>query len=164
MIELVGRQLPSRPEEFERELQAFDRDLIISWHKPPTSKPGRWKIEQCIQHSGKYHTDGRPKHDHLCERIYVMMVQDDEGTPLPLGEHVFQKLGAMRANVESLGGATERGLRNFIQRSNDIDAERAAKREAAGEDVKQHNRKFNRLTFNRLAHLMGQHDFLRPNR
>lgn len=163
MIQILGDGTPTFPEEFQRRLQAFDRDLLVAWHKPPTSKPGRWKIEQCIRHNGEYYADGRPKHDHVCQRIYVMMVQDDELVPLPLGEHVFEKLRAMRANVERLGGSTERGLRNFVQESNGIDQALEAKRAAAREDIIRHNRKFNRVTFNRLGNLVEQTN-LHPNK
>lgn len=163
MIQLMGDQTPSYPEDFQRRLQAFDQDLYLSWHQPPTRKPGRWKIEQCVLHSGSFYPDGRPRHDHLCQRIYVMMVQDDELVPLPLSEHVFEELRKRRSNVERLGGPTERGLRNFVQESTNIDQELAAKREAASEDVKQHNRRFNRLGLNRLIHLIQQSD-LRLNK
>src|SRR5450631_4599787 len=89
-IEVLGDPTPSFPEDFNRKLQEFDRDLLVMWHLPPHLKtqPGRWKIEMCIKHSGENWLNGRPKHSHVCDRTYVMMVQDDDGTPLPLGDHV----------------------------------------------------------------------------
>jgi len=166
-IILVGSQIPAHPEEFERKLQAYDKDLLVVWHKPPTwkrSRPGVWKIEMCVaHHSGLSHSDGRPKHTHVCQRSYVMMVQDEQGTPLPLGDHVIEKLRSMRAYSESFGGQTERGLKNFIQHSDAIDAELENKRAVAREDIMQHNRRFNRVTLNRAYNLLEQHD-LRPNK
>jgi hypothetical protein len=165
-IILVGDQTPSHPDSFERQLQAYDRDLVVVWHKPPhwpKKKPGVWKIEQCVRHIGGFHEDGRPKHTHVCQRTYVLMVQDDDGTPIPLGEHVIEKLKAMRAYSEKFGGETERGLRNFVKDSNNIDAELEARREAARLDMLAHNRKFNRRQFNQFYNLVERHD-MRPNR
>lgn len=165
-IEVLGDQTPSFPEDFNRRLQSLDKDLLVSWHLPPhmRQKPGRWKIEMCVQHhAGALWPDGRIKHSHLCQRSYVWMVQDDEGTPMPLGDHVLDKLREMRAYSESFGGQTERGRANFIQDSNRIDAELAAKREEASEDAVDHNRRFNRAQFNKLMQLVERHD-MRPNR
>lgn len=164
-IEVLGDSTPSFPEDFNRKLQNFDPDLWITWHYPPhvKNKPGRWKIEMCTRHSGETWPSGTPKHSHLCDRTYVAMVQDDDGTPLPLGEHVISKLQAMRAYSESFGGQTERGRENFIRHSNGLDADLAAKREAASEDVKTHNSRFNRRQLKRLADLVARHD-MRPNK
>lgn len=163
-ILVCGETTPSFPEDFNRRLQQFDKDLVLRWHKPPFSqKPGRWQILMCTQHFEGSWPDGRPKHSHVCRVTYVMMVQDDEGTPLPLGEHVFAKLGEMRANSESYGGQTERGLQNFIRASNNLDEELKQKRESASEDVKRYNRKYHRVQVNKVVHLIEQHD-LRPNK
>lgn len=162
---MVGQSTPDFPEEFNRRLQAFDRDLWIQWHKPPFNPKyaGRWKILMCFEHCGDWWPDGRPKHSHVCRVTYVTMVQDDEGTPLPLGEHVLNKLREMRANSDSYGGQTERGLRNFIQASNNLDEELEQKRDQMREDVKHYNRRYHRIQVNRLIHLVEQHD-LRPNK
>ncbi|HLW79113.1 MAG TPA: hypothetical protein VKU44_05880 [Terriglobia bacterium] len=165
-IQVLGDPTPSFPEDFNRRLQQFDKDLVVAWHHPPTwprTRAGVWKIEQCVEHHGGFRSNGYPEHTHACRRIYVLMIQDEEGRPLPLGEHVFEKLGAMRAHVESYGGATARGLRNFIAHSNALDEEREKKRQAAIADMNAHNQRFNRLTINRLWNLVEQHD-LRPNR
>lgn len=158
---------PSQPSDFERRLQTFDKDLLILWHKPPhwkKSRPGVWKIEQCIEHlSGKFRASGMPEHTHVCRRIYVTVVQDEDGTPMPLGDHVLDKLKAMRANSESFGGETARGLTNFIRHSESIDQELESKRAAAREDTMRHNRKFNRRQINQAFDLIQRHD-MRPNR
>lgn len=166
-IILVGDQTPTHPAEFERKLQAFDQDLAVVWHKPPhwrQSRSGVWKIEQCVGHlSGEFHADGRPKHTHLCMRAYVTCVQDEDGTPMPLGDHVFEKLRMMRANSESFGGETERGLSNWIRQSRAIDDELESKRAREREDVMAYNQKFNARQIANAVTLIQRHD-MRPNR
>lgn len=165
-IIVMGESTPSFPEDFQRKLQAFDKDLLLSWHRPPhwpRHRRGVWKVEMCLQHNGQFYADGRPQHDHVCNRSYVLMCQDEEGTPMPLGEWIFEQLGKMRRNSEKYGGQTERGLRNFIQDSNSIDDTLKAKREEASQEVTAYNRKDKRVQFNRLIHLIEQHD-LRPNK
>lgn len=154
---LVGEQIPSVPEEFQRRLAAFDKDLYVVWHKSPYSKqPGRWKIERCVRHFGGTHS-------HVCERVYVLMCQDEDGVPKPLGDWVFEKLREMRSNWEALGGDTERGVRNAIALSDGIEQAMEQKREAAQEDMIHYNRKDKRFQFNKLIDLIARHD-MRPNR
>lgn len=168
-IMMIGDDVPSHPEDFERRLQAYDKDLVISWHRPDHWKkrrrPGVWKIEQCVRHFGQLHADGRPKHTHVCSRVYVMMVQDEQGSPMPLGDHVMEKLRMMRTVSESYGGQTERGLKNFVHTSNAIDQALEDKREKARRDVIEHNRTFsgNRRQFNKFFDLIQRHD-MRPNK
>lgn len=156
---VVGEQNPSIPESFQAQLRRFDPDLYVTWHKSPHSKqPGRWKIERCTRHR----PDGG-LHNHLCVRVYIWMVQDEQGTPLPLGEHVFTKLREMRANWEAFGGDTERGLRNALSFSNAIEQGLEEKREAERQDMIAHNRRFNGAQFQKLYDLVSRHD-MRPNR
>jgi hypothetical protein len=158
---VVGDTTPSFPEDFANRLKAFDPDLLITWHRPPhwpRSRRGVWKIERCARHR----SDGGP-HNHLCHRVYILMCQDSDGTPMPLGDWVFEKLLEMRANWEALGGDTERGVRNALAESDRIEQEMQQKREAAAEDVKRYNRKDKRVQINRLVHLVQQHD-MRPNK
>jgi hypothetical protein len=163
-IQVIGDQTPSVPEDFQRRLQQFDRDLIVCWHKSPFSRqPGRWKIERCVRHIGQgFDLSGRPLHDHTCDRVYILMCQDDEGTPIPLGDWLFTKLREMRANWEARGGDTERGIRNALAESDALDQELAQKRELAEADMLAHNRKDKRIQINKLMHLIEQHD-VRPN-
>jgi hypothetical protein len=158
-IVVMGESTPSLPEAFQKRLTAFDSSLLVVWHKPPfTKKPGRWKIERCVKHR----PDGGA-HNHICNRVYILMCQDEDGVPVPLGEWVFERLREMRHNWEALGGDTERGVKNAIALSNAVEQEVAAKREMAAEDVKNYNRKDKRVQVNRLMHLIEQHD-LRPNK
>jgi hypothetical protein len=163
MIQIVGNAIPSVPEDFQRRLQSFDPDLYVVWHQSPFVKQaGRWKIERCVRHHAGFDLSGRPLHTHICERVYILMCQDEEGTPKPLGDWVFAKLREMRANWEALGGDTERAVKNAIAISNNIDQEREAKREADTQEMIRYNRKDKRVQFNKLLHLISQHD-MRPN-
>lgn len=165
-IVVLGEQTPSFPEDFQRKLQGFDNDLLLAFHRPPhwpRHRRGVWKIEMCTRHNGRFYPDGRPHHDHVCNRTYVMMCQDEDGTPMPLGEWIFEKLGKMRQNSEKYGGQTERGLRNFREESDRTDLALADKRELDRQDMMKHNRKDKRVQFNRLMHLVQQHD-MRPNK
>jgi hypothetical protein len=162
-ILVVGEDTPSVPESFQRRLASFDPDLYLVWHKSPhSSKPGRWKIERCTRHLGGFR-NGIPVHDHTCVRVPILMVEDEERVPLPLGEYVFTRLREMRANWEALGGNTERGVQRAISISNALDQKLDEKREAARADVMQYNRKNNRAQFNKLYDLVSRHD-MRPNK
>lgn len=158
-IIVMGDENPSVPNAFQASLRAFDPDLYVTWHRPPSSrKPGRWKIERCTRHR----PDGGP-HNHICVRTYILMVQDEEGTPMPLGDWVFNKLREMRHNWEALGGDSERGVRNALAESDRIEKELEAKRRAASDDMIRHNAKDKRVQINRLYDLVARHD-MRPNR
>lgn len=159
-IVVMGESTPSFPEDFQKRLQAFDASLLITWHRPPhwpRHRRGVWKIERCIQHHGP------ARHDHTCNRTYILMCQDAGGTPMPLGEWIFERLREMRANWEALGGDTERGVRNALAESDRIAGNLEAKREAASEDVKTYNRKDKRFQINKLVQLVERHD-MRPNK
>ncbi len=163
---MLGESTPTFPEEFQRKLQDFDRDLLITWHRPPhwpRSRRGVWKVERCANHHAGFDLSGRPQHTHVCERVYVLMCQDEEGTPMPLGEWIFEKLREMRQNWERLGGNTERGIRNALAESDAIEKELEAKREASSADMIAYNQKDKRLQINKFTHLIQQHD-MRPNR
>ena len=163
---LLGEQNPTFPDDFQRRLQDFDKDLLIVWHRPPhwpRHRRGVWKVEMCTQHHAGFNLTGRPIHDHTCQRSYVLMCQDDEGTPMPLGDWIFTKLGEMRANSESYGGETERGLRNFRAASAALDKELEEKRCAGREEIKRLNTLDHRVQWNRLWNLIERHD-MRPNR
>jgi hypothetical protein len=164
-IAIVGDTTPSVPVDFQRRLSAFDPDLYVSWHKSPADKkPGRWKIERCTRHYGAGRSEsGRKLHDHTCVRVYILMCQDDEGTPKPLGDWVFEKLREMRQRWEALGGDSEHGVRNAIAESDRIEREQVDKREAASQDMISHNQKDKRVQINRLFNLIERHD-MRPNR
>lgn len=163
-LTVVGESVPNFPADFNRFLQLFDRDLWVTWHRSPHSrKPGRWKIERCLKHHAGYALNGTPEHTYLCQRVYILMVQDAEGVPMPLGEHVINKLREMRSNWESLGGDTERGVKNALAASDAIEGQLEARRELATADMIEHNQKDKKNQFNKLYDLIDRHD-MRPNR
>lgn len=166
-ITLIGEQAPTFPADFQKRLQAFDRDLLIVWHQPPhwpRNRRGVWKVERCTRHFGKgFDLSGCPVHDHTCQRVYILMCQDEEGTPKPLGDWIFEKLREMRHNWEALGGDTEQGVKNALRESDRIEQQMTEKREAQSADVKEHNRKDKRLQINKLMNLVERHD-MRPNK
>lgn len=142
-ILLVGDDHLEPSDEFKAKLKAFDPDLCVSWSRTKH----RFVIEQCVEHCS-----ATSEHTHLCRKVYVWMVQDEDKCMTPLGEHVFDKLKQMRANTESFGGATERGLRNFKQYTDGIDEERKAKEEAAMREVARLNSLDNRVQNQQGAH------------
>jgi hypothetical protein len=92
-----------------------------------------------------------------------MMCQDEEMTPLPLGDWVFDKLREMRRTWEERGGDTERGIKNALAESSRLDEKLEQKRELDRQDMLAHNRKDKRIQINRAVNLIEQHD-MRPNR
>lgn len=164
-IQVVGDQIPSFPEDFNRRLQNIDPDLYVTWHQPPFSnKAGRWKIEQCIGHHAQGNwPGGHPKHSNVCNRIYVAMAQDDEMTPLPLGDWLIDKLQKMRQYVDSLGGPTARGAENFRRESDNLDAERSAKIAHEMAEIARLNSVDNRRQWNEIWNFFSVHD-PRPNK
>lgn len=149
---------PSIPDLFLKSLQAFDKDLFVMWS--PTRE--RYLVHQCVEHcpNGEKINCG---HTQLCRSIYVVICQDKDGVMVPLNERVITTLREMRTESEKFGGETERGLQNYRQFSSGLDKELEEKRELAVKDLYAHNRKFNRITFNRLG-LMYQHLFTTPNK
>lgn len=165
MIVVIGDGTPSIPPEFQATLQQFDKDLLLAWHHPPAwpkSRPGMWKIEQCIEHHGSFALDGNPQHDHTCRRSYVWMVRDEDGVAMPLGDAVIDHLRAMRAHSESYGSG-ERALRNFIAASNRLDDDLENKREERRKEIMDYNGRLNRRQLNQAHDLIQRHD-MRPNK
>ncbi len=146
-IMMVGDDTPSISEQFVDRLKSFDPDLCVSW----SASRHRFVIEQCVEHLAP-----TAVHTHLCRKIYVWMVQDDDKCMLPLGDHVFDKLKKMAANVESFGGPTPRGLRNFIDYGNKFDEERKAKEAAAMREVARLNSLDNRVQLNNARMAIGR--------
>jgi hypothetical protein len=151
-------QAPSIPDLFLKSLLAFDKDLFVLWS--PTRQ--RYLVHQCVEHNatGAKINQG---HTQLCRSVYVVICQDKDGVVVPLNERVLSTLREMRAESERFGGDTERGLKNYLQHSNNVDHELESKRESAVKDLYAHNQKFNRISFNRLG-LMYQHLFTAPNK
>lgn len=154
LIQCIGDDGIRTPDpSFVARLKAFDSDLTASWNK----LKNRWTIYQCIEHhplSGE--------HSHLCRRTYVWLCQDEEGTMIPLGDYVMNRLAEMRRN-SSQWGEGEVALQRFKRHVANVEAEMKAKRERDMADISNHNRKFNKRQLEQVRHLMQQHD-MRPNR
>ena len=153
-ILLVGDDHLEPSEEFKAKLKAFDPDLCVSWSRTKH----RFVIEQCVEHNAP-----TAEHNHLCRKSYVWMVQDEEKTMMPLCDKVFDKLRQMRANTESFGGPTERGLHNFKLYTDGIDEERKQKGAAAMREIARLNSLDNRVQLNKAHMLITRHD-MRPNK
>lgn len=75
--------MPEASEEFLARLRQFDPSLLVTWHR----RRRRWVVEQCTRHFAP-----TARHTHVCQRVYVLTVEDPEGGCIPLGDHVFQRL------------------------------------------------------------------------
>src|SRR5689334_4770093 len=94
---------PSIPDQFLRDLRAFDKDLFVLWS--PTRQ--RYFVHQCTEHCPQ----GVPinqGHTQLCRSIYVLVVADADGDMVPFNDRVMNTLREMRANSEKFGGETSR--------------------------------------------------------
>jgi hypothetical protein len=146
-VQIVGGGRPAIPEGFRRRLHEQDRTLLVSWHE----KRHRWLIEQCI---GPHLPDGSGDHTHLCGRIYVYMVQDENRLYLPLGDHVLEEL--RRRDVSRLGYGPE-NADDFIRAMNQVDEANKAKIEADMADSVKHASRFNRRQLLQAVRLLQTH-------
>lgn len=147
MIHIVGDAAPAISAEFKARLKAFDPLLCVSWNRLRR----RFVIEQCIAHHAP-----TSEHSHLCERIYVLLVESPEGTMLGLGDHVFTEL---RARDVRNAGYTEdaRGRENFLRDAANACERSQRKIEADQADAVRHCSRSNRRQLSRAIHLMQQH-------
>lgn len=76
---------PAIPEQFLRDLRSYDPSLHVEWN----CKKMRFVIQQCIKHHAPTST-----HNHLCERIYVLLVEDSEHCMMALGSGVMERIRA----------------------------------------------------------------------
>lgn len=151
---------------FVKQLQSiFGRDLHVSWHV----KKQRFVIEQCIEHHADPvpNEDGVVVHNHLCRRIYVWLVRDeDDGTEaggyMPLGDRVIQKLHEMETYRKY--GTGPAALARFRAESAAFDRDQAAKKKEDAHDVFQYLKRHNRIVRNKLRTMMSRHDWLRPHK
>lgn len=144
---IIGDVSPTISEVFRAKLRTFDADLYVSWNP----RRRRFQIEQCVGHHAP-----TAAHSHLCERIYVLLVQGDEGEMLGLGEHVFKEL---RARDVRNAGYTEdhRGAENFLRDMNNQCEASQRKIEADQADAVRHCSRMNRRQLLRAIGMMQQH-------
>lgn len=151
LIHVVGDAAPSVPDWFRTRLAHYDPTLLLAWN----GRKRKWVIEQCVRHHAP-----AAAHSHVCERIYVWMVQDAQGDPMPLGEHVLEKLAAIDLQRQGFGPEDRE---KFIRRLNQEQLELERKREAEIASMMRHNRLYHRVQLNRAFSLIQRHD-LRVNR
>lgn len=146
-IVLPGEQTeaPAIPESFREMLRKYDPDLLISWN----TFRKRFVIEQCVQH-----LSGRPEHTHICRRNYVVIVQDGEGSMVPLGEGVIQMI-AERDNQRR--GYGPQDLARFIRDRREERDSVTRKGYDAGRDAIKHATRDGRRQLLKAAHLIQQH-------
>lgn len=133
-------------EEFKVKLHAFDPKLTVSWN----DLKQRFVIEMCEQH-----LSGLTEHNHLCRRSYVWLVQDEEdGSMLPLGEHVLDKLRSIDNERKGYGPEDAAAfIRDF--KANDKSIRDKISRDQS--DAVKHASRMNRIQLRKALHLIQQH-------
>lgn len=156
-IELIGGGSPSVPDWFRIRLRELDPTLLVRWNQPPpfSRRPARFVIEQCVRHHAS-----TSEHNHLCERIYVLQCQDDEGAMMPLGEAVLNEI--KRRDVAAAGYGPD-DLARFCADNQALVLAEREKIDQAQTDAVKHASRFNRRQLLHAITLMGRHDVCRVN-
>ena len=155
---LIEDQTP--PESFVRKLQkTFGPEMHVEWN--PRKK--RWVIEQCVAHNATIgQRNGITVHNHLCGRIYVWLVRDEnDDSFMPLCDRVIVKL--QEIDTTRKYGVGEAALERFRRESNNIDEERQKKFKESVRETMRYSIKHNKSYFNKFFTLFQRHD-LRPNK
>jgi hypothetical protein len=148
------------PKEFLRHLQSiFGRDMHVTWHVGKR----KFVIEQCVNHQAGPMQDGVLVHTHLCQRVYVWLVRDEETNGyMPLTDRVIQKLHEMETYRKY--GTGPEALARFRTESAAFDRDQAAKKKEDAHGIFQYLKRHNRIVRNKLKTMMGRHDWLRPHK
>ena len=85
---------PKVSEKFLSDLKAYDPTLLVRWN----SRKMRFVVEQCTTHHAP-----TAEHSHLCERIYVLLVQDPEGGMMGLHSGVIEQIKARDVTKAGFG-------------------------------------------------------------
>lgn len=151
---------PAVSSQFLRTLQSYEPSLLITWH----AKRRRFMVEQCTEHYDGYGKNeaGHPKHERLCRRVYVCMVEDEDGGMAPLGPHVIEKLKSI--DTAKKYGTGPDALARFLADSDAQQAELTAENERKQNEAIQYSRKHNKNWFQKAWNLIERHDVLRPNK
>jgi hypothetical protein len=144
-------EAPAIPESFREQLRQYNPTLLVAWNHIKK----RFAIEQCVKHLSP-----GPEHSHVCDRLFVVLAQDDEGVMLPLGDAVMNKIKA--ADVSRAGYGPD-DLENFLKSQKLILKADQDNREKKVDDAFKHGSRFNKRQLLKAKHLIDQHD-LRPNR
>jgi hypothetical protein len=149
------------PRDFVRRLQSiFGRDMHVTWHVGKR----KFVIEQCIEHfpNGEG-PEGLVIHNHLCRRVYVWLVRDEETNEyMPLTDRVIQKLHEMETYRKY--GTGPEALARFRAESAAFDRDQKTKQKEDAHGVFQYLKRHNRIVRNKLKTMMGRHDWLRPHK
>ena len=150
-------------DSFVKSLQSiFTPDLCVSWNE----RKQRYVIEQCIEHQGSSfpNPEGVVEHSHLCRRIYVWLVRDEENGDcyMPLSQRVIEKLHEMETYRKY--GTGPDALRRFREESARFDADQAQRQREQAHETMQYAKRHNRISRNRLKLWMERFDWLRPNK
>lgn len=136
---------PAIPDGFRERLRALDPDLCVAWNYVKK----RFVIEQCVKH-----LSGTAEHTHVCDRLYVLMVQDEDGCMMPLGEKVIEMVKAR--DVARLGY----GPNDLSRFQRDIKAaakQEIERRQEAGAEVIRYGSRHNRRQLLKAIHLIQNH-------
>jgi hypothetical protein len=146
---IVGDTQREAPEEFKRKLRAFDPDLLVAYDL----RRHRWKIEQCVRHLAP-----GVEHSHVCDRVYVWLVQTPEGDYLGLDnwEGIREKLCAMDTRAQGFS-PDEKGLERYRAELTYEEERARQKRNEEMAKVPGLMWRDNKLTRNRLIRLLDKH-------
>jgi len=144
-------EAPAISDAFRQRLRETDPDLCVAWN----SIKKRFVIEQCVKH-----LSGTVEHSHVCDRLYVLMVQDEDGCMLPLGDKVIEMIKAR--DVSKLGYGPN-DLNRFQTDIKNAAKEEIERRQKAGEAAIRYGSRHNRRQLLQAIHLVQQHN-LTPNK
>lgn len=144
------------PEGFLARLREFDPALTAAWN----ARRQRFVIEQCVKHHAP-----TEHHTHVCERVYVWLVQTEDGPgggflSLDNVDHILRKLASI--DLRRQGYGPEDHGRFCSDRQYELEKERE-KAESAAKELPRLARKDNWLSMNRAMLLLEKHG-LRVNR
>lgn len=136
---------PTIPEKFLHDLKELDPSLLVRWN----NRKMRFVVEQCTHH----HATGS-EHSHLCERIYVLLVQDPEGAMMGLHSGVLETIKARDVTKAGYGPSD---LHRWTKERADEDAENRKNIEKKQREAVKHASAYGRRqlidAFSRLSNL-----------
>lgn len=146
---VIGDTRREAPEDFKQKLRAFDPDLLVTYDV----RRHRWKIEQCVLHLAP-----GAEHSHVCDRVYVWLLQTDEGDYLSLEnwDGIRDKLRSIDTRAQGYA-PDEKGLERYRADSAYKTELAQRKRESDMAQVPRLYWKDNWLTHNRLIRQLDKH-------
>jgi hypothetical protein len=117
---------PKVSEKFLADLKRYDSTLLVRWNY----KKMRFVIEQCIRHHAP-----TAEHSHICERIYVLLVQDSDGGMMALHSGVIEQI---KARDVTQAGYGPNDVHKFIADANEIERKAREKIDRDQSDAVRH--------------------------